>query len=402
LTRKVAIAGIVGVPGRYGGFETLAENLVHHHAAQPDRQQAIDLTVFCSARAYPARPARFKTARLHYVRLQANGIQSIAFDALCLWRAMRQKQEDLILLGVSGALMLPVLRLLSPMRIITNIDGIEWKREKWSPLARWVLRLSERLAVRWSHVVIADNAAIAEHVRHSYGRPCEVIAYGGDHAVSPQIPPGEEDPAPTEALADLPEAYALALCRIEPENNVEMILEAWAERGATQATAYGQLPLVFVGNWHNSAYGRALWARFAACEGLHLLPPIYEASALQALRRRARLYLHGHSAGGTNPSLVEMMHFGLPVLAHGCSFNRHSTEDQARYFTSADTLRAQVAELTVPTATRIGAAMLEIAQRRYTWDRIGAAYFALVAPADAPGDAAGAAASDAVKLDGAG
>jgi glycosyltransferase involved in cell wall biosynthesis len=243
-----------------------------------------------------------------------------------------------------------------------NIDGIEWKREKWTGLARLILRWSERAAVRWSHVVIADNAAIADHVRDTYQQECHVIPYGGDHALTapPVAKPG----------LDLPGDYALALCRIEPENNVAMILEAF-ERMPDR-------PLVFVGNWDKSTYGRALRARFGAVPHLHLLDPAYDPGHLRWLRNGARAYVHGHSAGGTNPSLVEMMHFGIPVFAHGCAFNRHTTENRATYFESADDLVSAVQMQDEGQGRENGAAMREIAGRRYTWDSVGQAYFEIL------------------------
>ena len=111
---------------------------------------------------------------------------------------------------------------------------------------------------------------------------------------------------------------------------------------------------------------------------LHILDPIYDPDTLYALRRRASIYVHGHSAGGTNPSLVEMMYFGVPVLAHGCNFNRYSTEDRALYFMNPDELVALVQNLPTEDANEIGNNMQEIARRRYTWDQIGEAYFALL------------------------
>ncbi|WP_323039884.1 DUF1972 domain-containing protein [Gemmobacter sp.] len=356
---KLALLGTVGVPGRYGGFETLAENLVRHHA-RTGRQET--LSVWCSAKDNCEHPPRFESAELRYVRLHANGVQSILYDAVSLWQAILSGHDRILLLGVSGALALPLVRLVGWRgRIVTNIDGIEWKREKWNWLARLVLRASEWAALRFSHAVIADNQTIADHVRDTYGSDCHVIAYGGDHAL---VHAGE-----TEAPAGLPERYALALCRIEPENNVHVILEALDGLGT---------PLVFVGNWDNSAYGRDLKARYGDRPDLYLLAPVYEPGALHGLRARASVYLHGHSAGGTNPSLVEMMHFGVPVLAHGCAFNRHSTEGKARYFETPRELAALMRGLTPDEANRIGAEMREIARRRYTWDHVGEAYFALL------------------------
>ncbi|QPZ90000.1 DUF1972 domain-containing protein [Thioclava electrotropha] len=355
---KLAILGTVGVPGSYGGFETLAQNLVDHHGATGN---SAALAVYCSAKAFPDRPDSYGSARLRYIGLDANGAQSIAYDALSLFDAVRRGDNRLLLLGVSGALVLPLVRLVSRARIVTNIDGIEWKREKWTGLAKAVLRVSEWAAVRFSHVVIADNQAIADYVTATHTRPCAVVAYGGDHAL---------DAAPDpRATADLPENYALALCRIEPENNVAMILEAFVGL---------ETPLVFVGNWDKSAYGRDLKARFADHPNITIHDPVYDPSGLRAIRDRATVYVHGHSAGGTNPSLVEMMHFDIPILAHGCSFNRHTTEEKARYFMSADELAEAVRSLSGQDAAQIGADMGEIARRRYTWDQIGRTYFELL------------------------
>lgn len=355
----VAILGTVGVPGRYGGFETLAENLVRCHDLSP---RDVDLAVVCSGAGSPDRPVVFGGATLRYVPLKANGIQSIPYDIWSLMQSIRRGDRAVILLGVSGALALPLVRLVSRMRVVTNIDGIEWRREKWRGLARLVLRASEWAAVRFSHVVVADNQAIAEYVRRSYGRPCTVIAYGGDHAVA--TTPG---PAP-DGLP--PAGYALALCRIEPENNVAMILEAFAGLPGR--------PLVFVGNWDRSAHGRDLRARFAAASNLTLLDPVYDPGQLRRLRDGAAVYVHGHSAGGTNPSLVEMMHFGIPVLAFDCAFNRFTTEEAAGFFANEQGLAALVEEMSPDQAAIMGAKMQEIATRRYTWAEVYQKYLGCV------------------------
>lgn len=359
---KIALLGTVGVPGRYGGFETLAENLARYHNRTGQRAA---LTIWCSGKDNAEHPARFERADLRYVGLRANGAQSIPYDAVSLWQAVRSGHDRILLLGVSGALALPLIRLISRAHIITNIDGIEWKRGKWKGLARLLLRTSEWAAVRFSHEVIADNQGIADHVRDTYDSDCHVIAYGGDHAL-------DDGDATSNDVAGLPDNYALSLCRIEPENNVHLILEAFDRL---------ETPLVFVGNWGNSPYGRELKAQFGKSPSLYLLDPIYDPSALHAVRKSAWVYLHGHSAGGTNPSLVEMMHFGVPVLAHGCAFNRYSTEGKARYFMTVAELVDQLRELAPEDAARIGQDMREVAQRRYTWDHIGRAYFALLSRA---------------------
>jgi len=359
---KTAILGVVGVPGRYGGFETLAENLVYYHAKKNNKSI---LTVWCSGKDNIDRPAQFESADLRYIDLSANGIQSIFYDALSLFDAIRSGHDRLVLLGVSGALVLPLIRIISNAKIITNVDGIEWKRTKWGFLARIYLRFSELLAVQCSHELIADNQGIADYIIDKYSRKSHVIGYGGDHSIETDFTAVKNE----GVQSDLPEMYALALCRIEPENNIHVILEAWSHL---------QIPLVIVGNWANSSYGLDLKSRYSCIRNLYLLDPIYDKGPLHLLRSRANLYIHGHSAGGTNPSLVEMMHFGIPILAHGCNFNRYTTEDQALYFKSEAELVQQVRGLTVESSISVGAKMLEIAQRRYTWDRVGRDYFNLI------------------------
>ena len=124
---KIALLGTVGVPGRYGGFETLAENLVKHHARTGS---ASVLTVWCSSKDNATWPTSFQSANLRYVGLKANGVQSILYDVLGLLDAIRTGHNRILLLGVSGAMTLPLIRIFSRARIVTNIDGIEWKREK--------------------------------------------------------------------------------------------------------------------------------------------------------------------------------------------------------------------------------------------------------------------------------
>ena len=357
--QRVAILGTVGVPGNYGGFETLVENLVRFHA---DGERDEQLFVYCSSKSYDKRPAHFLTAKLLYIPLRANGAQSIPYDILSLISAVNNRNDVILLLGVSGAIALPFIRLFSSVRIITNVDGIEWRRQKRRGFAKWFLRYSEKIAVLYSHEIIADNRAIANYLNETYGTSSVVIAYGGDHAVSGEPIAIDDD--------NLPETYALGLCRIEPENNVHVILEAFA--------GYSELSLIFVGNWKSSEYGRQLFEQYCDFENLYLLDPIYETDKLLAVRGRAQMYIHGHSAGGTNPSLVEMMHFGVPILAFDCMFNRFTTDDKAVYFKDATDLVRLVKNIGPDQHNKIGSDMLALAQECYTWAKIGKEYFKLL------------------------
>lgn len=357
---KVAIIGSVGVPASYGGFETLVDNLARYHEAQG---MDCELTIYCSAKVYHERPGRFHGASLIYVPLNANGAQSLPYDLWSMLSAWRRGTDVLLVLGVSGAIGIPLLRLLTSMRIVTNVDGIEWKRAKWRGLSRWFLRFSERIASKWSHDVIADNIEIARHVMRSYGVACSVIPYGGDHVLDMRA-------SASAAELGLPPEYALSICRIEPENNVAMILEAFARQDA--------VPLVFVGNWNASPYGQNLRQAYSAAAHLHLLDPIYDAGKLRTLHDNAALYLHGHSAGGTNPSLVEAMHCHAMILAFDCGFNRATTEDAAEYFQNADQLVRLLERVASSDLAPKPGVMKEIADRRYRWPVVACEYFDII------------------------
>lgn len=358
--KKISIIGTVGIPANYGGFETLVENLVRYH---DDVSHKDSLFVYCSSKSYPLRQKSYFSARLHYVPLNANGVQSIPYDVLSLFSAVWQRSNVILLLGVSGAIALPLVRLFSSAHIVCNIDGIEWRREKWQGFAKLFLQFSEKIAVFFSHEVIADNAAIAKYIKKTYRVDSHVIAYGGDHSVAVEAAPVDK--------YGLPRNYAFSVCRIEPENNVHVILEAFSE--------LNEYPLVMVGNWNNSEYGQAIREHYSSCKHLFLLDPIYELGKLKTLRSLASFYVHGHSAGGTNPSLVEAMHFGKPVLAFDCDYNRSTTEDKALFFGDSEELQRIITKTLEMTVTeKVGLDMLEIANRCYTWRIIARQYFTLL------------------------
>ncbi|WP_302606638.1 glycosyltransferase, partial [uncultured Duncaniella sp.] len=159
--------------------------------------------------------------------------------------------------------------------------------------------------------------------------------------------------------------YSLAICRIEPENNVHTILEAYSRTPDRN--------LVFVGNWHKSAYGLEMQKKYDRFHNIKILKAIYDLKALNVLRSNCRCYIHGHSAGGTNPSLVEAMFFRKPIIAFDCIYNRESTEDKAEYFSNSDDLISRITNDSIDYSAN-AEAMIEIANRRYTWSEISKQY----------------------------
>jgi len=357
--KRVAIIGTVGVPGRYGGFETLAHQLVNHLSKQ------FKLIVYCSAKAYKKeeRVKEFNGARLFYVPLNANGVQSILYDFISIIHALFVA-DTLIILGVSGGILVPFVRLFTNKKIIVNIDGLEWRRAKWHSFAKGFLKFSERVAVRWSHADITDNAAIKRYTSKHYNTLSHLIEYGGDHVIRVNIT--DED---AKEYPFIRREYAFKVARIEPENNIHMVLTAFENVRYT---------LVVVGNWANSEYGVQLKRKYKNHASILLLDPIYNQEKLDLLRANAHLYVHGHSAGGTNPSLVEAMNLSLPIIAFNCSYNRASTENKAIFFKTAQELSITVKGLQPETIFNLGEVMKEIAERRYTWKVISKKYSNLI------------------------
>jgi glycosyltransferase involved in cell wall biosynthesis len=357
MNKKVAIIGTVGLPAKYGGFETLAEHLVENKGKE------FDFLVYCSKNAYPNGPDKEVKATLKYIPLEANGVQSIVYDIWSILHAIG-KVDSLLILGVSGCIILPFVKLFSKKRIIVNIDGLEWKRDKWGNFAKKFLKFSEKWAVKYADIVVADNKVIQQHVKNSYGKDAELIAYGGDHCIPVAI---SQDTIKEYPYLSSP--YAFKVCRIEPENNIEMILKAFA--------AYEKMSLVIVGNWNVSDYSKKIRSQFENKKNIYLLDPIYDQDKLNQLRSNCLVYVHGHSAGGTNPSLVEAMYLKLPILAYGINYNKETTKTKAFYFSCSDSLRNSLRNFDKVGLNKNALNMYAIALRDYTWGTIANKYAGL-------------------------
>lgn len=346
--KKITIIGIQGLPANYGGFESLVENLIGEN-----KSKDIQYTVFCSRKDMHEQFEEYKGANLKYINLRANGIQSIPYDMISFLKI--PKETDVILvLGVSGCMILPFFRLFSKKRLIINIDGLEHRREKWGRLAKTFLKFSEKQAIRFADIIIADNKGIQDYVKTEYGRDSVLIAYGGDHVIS-KIDLSFEQRV-LNSYSMMSNEYAITVCRIEPENNCHIILEAFSK--STQK-------LLFIGNWNRNDYGRSLKEKYSKFENITIQDPIYDVDILYALRKNARMYVHGHSAGGTNPSLVEAMFFGIPVLAYDVVYNRESTLGKAYYWRTHEELIALINK-----KLHNGQLMRTLAEDFYTWERI--------------------------------
>lgn len=358
---KVAIIGTVGVPACYGGYETLVENLLDFK-----QDKELEYQVYCSSKTYNDRPKEYKGAKLKYIPFNANGKQAPIYDMLSMIHAFFTC-DRILSLGTVGSFILPVLKVFSKKKIIFNLDGLDDQREKFSSFPQKIIGKARKLAARYGDVCISDNQGIKDYAKRVYNRESVLIEYGGDQAIKII-----DDEKLRNIYSLEPQHYSFKVARIEPENNIETILKAYSEMPDEK--------LVMVGNWNRSEFGKRMKEKYGQFENILIFNPIYEPKEINLLRSNCKLYIHGHSAGGTNPSLVEAMNLGLPIIANGVIYNRETTENKARYFNDAEGLKEQVKYLSDNSEERqrLAENMLDIAKRRYTWRRIANLYETLL------------------------
>lgn len=316
---KIAILGSRGIPNAYGGFEQYAELLSEFLV-----RQGCEVHVYCSS----AHPYQEQQLNKVYLNHQFDPEQWIGtagqfiYDFNCI-RDARSKDFDIIYqLGYTSS---AIFNWMMPKgaKLVTNMDGFEWQRSKYSRWVQRFLKWSEGIVVRRSDFLIADALPIKDYFKKHYDAEAFYSAYIA-------TPPGRTDPNLLREYNLEKENYSLLIARMEPENNIELTIEAFLASGLQQ-------PLVVVG--HINKYGRQLQKKFNH-PLIRFVGPIYNKQVLDTLRQGARYYFHGHSVGGTNPSLLEAMVCGCRILAHDNKFNRSVLLDNALFFASAAELKA--------------------------------------------------------------
>ena len=313
---KIAILGTKGIPNLYGGFEQCAELL---------SKQLVDKgheVIVYNPLDHPFTSSQFNgvdIVRKWCPEKLMGPIAHIIYDFLCLCDA-RQRQPDIVLelgYGTSApGLLVPGFQSLN---IVINMDGLEWQRAKWGKATRWLTRLLEGVAAHRATALVADNEGIRRHLLRAHGVSATTIGYGAEVVnLTDSSTLGEFSVEETK--------YYLTVARLEPENNVEMVIEGYLQSAA-------RLPLLIVGST-NTKHGQRLKARFES-ENILFLGPIFSKEKLDCLRTFSSIYFHGHSVGGTNPSLLEAMACGAFIAAHNNPFNRETLQSDAYCFSNA-------------------------------------------------------------------
>ncbi|CAB4869813.1 unannotated protein [freshwater metagenome] len=359
---KVSLMGTRGVPAQHGGFETAVEEIGRRLAAR-----GYEVTVYCR------NPGQRQTEYLGMKLVNAPAIRHRMAETLSHTTAstvhaiIRDRPDVVLLLNAGNA---PLLRPLQIAGIPTaiHLDGLESKREKWRGTGAKYYRWAERASVKWGDAVIADAQAIADHVKAEYGRDSVVIPYGAE-----LIKPGSDR---LGELALEPQGYHLIVARFEPENHVLDAVTAYRLSGETR-------PLVVVGSApYSHWYVAAVHEAAEADPRIIFTGGIYDQALLDQLYANARSYVHGHSVGGTNPSLLRAMGAGTPVLAYDVEFNREVTAGEAVLWSSAADLSgvfdAIAGGLLDERLARISASGLARISTVYQWDSVTDQYEALI------------------------
>ena len=353
---RLALLGSRGIPARYGGFETFAEELAVRLVAR-----GFEVTVYGERGPGPAPESHRGVRLVHLARARLGPLGTLLHDLACL-RHARARHEVVYMLGYGAGAFLGLGRH-AGNEVWVNMDGREWRRAKWSAPARLWLRAMERAALRCADRVIFDAAAVCEEVAPpaSAARArSTVIAYG-----AACVPPA--DARVLRELGLAPGSYDLCLARIEPENHVLEIVRA-ATRGGG--------PLLVIGDVERArAYGRR--CRAAAGPAVRFLGAVHDAPVLARLRGDARAVLHGHSVGGTNPALLEAMAAGALVLAHDNPYNREVLAGQGLFWRDENELVGRLgglAQLSAARRAELAAGARARIAAHYTWEHIVAAY----------------------------
>jgi glycosyltransferase involved in cell wall biosynthesis len=356
----VRILGTHGVPASYGGFETAAENIGLYL-----RDQGWRVIVYCQLPGSgPVEVDEWnglERVMIHEPRPGWRGTS--AFDLTSIRHAVSEHADgDVWLTFGYNTGVYNVLPRLRGIPNVINMDGMEWTRKRWGVIKQGILLANERLAGWVGSILIADHPVIATYLRRHFGRRrVRTITYGA-HEVTE---------APTTALDDLnltPDGYAMIVCRPIPENSVLEIVAAWSRKRRG-------MPLLVVGPYGDDDPYH-VQVKSAASDEVLFPGSIFDPARLQALRFHSALYLHGHTVGGTNPSLVEAMAAGSAVVAHENPYNSWVAGPESAYFRGSDDL-ADLLDTLLPDRERrraMGDAVRNRFRAEFTWQKIGSEY----------------------------
>lgn len=358
---SIAMVGTRGVPARYGGFETAVEEVGRRLAERGHR-----VRVYCRRPADatgedPGPGVHLGMERVVLPAARRRSLETLSHTALSVGHLLRHRTDVALVFNAANAPLLPALRA-ARIPVATHVDGLEWRRAKWGPVGRRYYRAAETASVRLSDALIADAQGIADYYRDEYDAASRLIAYG-----APDLSGTGSD-----RLAELglkAGGYHLVVARFEPENHVDVIVEGYVASPAER-------PLVVVGS---APYGEAYTRRIEDTAGgdprVRMLGGVWDQELLDQLYANALTYLHGHSVGGTNPSLLRAIGGGTATIAYDVPFNREVLREAGTYFrTVTDVARRIMAAEADPVDCATRGTALALRAKDYDWDVVTDGY----------------------------
>lgn len=313
---KIAILGTRGIPNEYGGFEQFAENL-----SNGLKLRGYNITVY-NTHFHPFKEKYYNGINIIRKWCPEKILGSSAhfiYDFLCLNDAIKRNFDIILELGYGTSSISYYLCNINKSIIITNMDGMEWRRDKWNTFTKILTKWFEKIGAIKSHYLVSDNIEIKNYLYKTYKKTSVFIPYGANIFLDAE-----------ESILDKfnikKYQYYLLVARLEPENNIEIVLNGFAKTSDRSS-------FIVIGN-NNTKYGKYLVDKFSFDKRIKFIGGLYNMKLLNNLRYYAKIYFHGHSVGGTNPSLLEAMASNAFICAHNNKYNRSVLGSQSLYFSN--------------------------------------------------------------------
>lgn len=354
---KIAIIGTRGVPNHHGGFEQFAEYFSTYAV-----EKGHEVFVY-NSHSHPYQNKEYKGVNIIHCydpeeRIGTAG--QFIYDFNCIMDARKRNFDILLQLGYTSS---SIWGRLLPKKavIVTNMDGLEWKRSKYSKKVQGFLKYAERLATKTSDFLIADSVGIQDYIKKKYQLNSKYIAYGANVFK----PDHEKHSLSTYKLEQ--EQYYLLIARMEPENNIEMILDGFILSKSSRV-------FCVVGSIKATVFGNYLKEKFSKYKNIRFLGAIYDLNDLNYLRFYSQLYFHGHSVGGTNPSLLEAMGSNALIAANDNLFNKAILGSDAFYFSSIDEVSSIISSVNKKNHMEMIKNNIIKIENQFSWDSINKQY----------------------------
>jgi len=355
---KIAILGTRGIPNHYGGFEQFAEFFSVYLV-----EKGHEVYVY-NSHNHPFQEKTFRGVNIlhkHDPEFRMGTFGQFVYDYNCILDSRQQKFDIILQLGYTSN---SIWFFLLPKRpiIITNMDGLEWKRSKYKRPVRQFLKFAERLAALSSDYLVADSLGIQKFLKTRYKKESTYIAYGAHPFNTP------DEKFLNEYNVEK-ENYNMIMARFEPENNLDMVLEG-------VVLCNEKTTILVVGN-HNTKYGAYLKNKYGSHKNIRFIGGIYNLEHLNNLRYFSNIYFHGHSVGGTNPSLLEAMASQALIAAHNNDFNRGVLKENAFYFSNPSEVKKLLTEIKKSDNLQQIQNNYDAIVKEFNWEKINGKYLQL-------------------------